>query len=254
MSQIIRSVGAGGAGNLDTLSGTAGGIITPSLINNIILSSGSNINTTGNPATHTITFDLANSPTVSGTVTALTLRTSAPTAYTTITGTALTATGTDANVSFGITTKGTGNFNITTNDGGGIIFDGITTGYLSSQWRTTQHAVQTTDASFTNILVIPLTNSLMVSVKMLINGFQSDYSDTVAGEILITAFRAAAGDITLVGNPVINVNFSNPLDTSDIDYDIDVASQSLWIQVVGVVGQTWNWAGTATYMYTISNA
>jgi len=195
------------------------------------------------------------------TVTGLTLRTSPATAYTSIAGTTITASGTDANVPFTITTKGTSAINLTTHipvnsavPTGGIVYRGVAAGWSNSEWRTEQHTIQTLGDVPTAILSIPLVNSLMVSVKILINGFRDDFSNCVGGEILATAYRNnAGGNITLVGAPIINVNYANAVDTSDIDADVDVPSQSLRLRVIGTAGDNWNWVATATYMYTISN-
>ena len=199
------------------------------------------------------------SPTFSGTATALTLATSTAATNLSINANTISAAGSDANVAIGLTAKAAGNINITTAgtayNNGLIVLRAIPTGgWSNTEWRTGQAAVQTTNATPTAILTIPLVNSLMVSVKILINGFQSDYSDCVGGEILVTAYRAAAGDIKLVGAPIINVNYTDTVDTSDIDASIDVPSQSLLLKVVGVAAQNWNWVATYTYMYTISNA
>jgi hypothetical protein len=206
-------------------------------------------------------------PTVT-TLTATTLRTGDPAAAATcvtLAGTTLTATGTDANVGVTVTTKGTSAINLTTHIPansdvpiGGIIYRGIATGWSNSEWRTEQHSMQTSaiiGATPTPILAIPLAASLMVSVKIIINGFRDDFSNCVGGEILATAFRNnAGGNITLVGAPIINVNYANAVDTSDIDADVDVGSQSLRLRVIGTAGDAWNWVATATYMYTVSNA
>lgn len=195
----------------------------------------------------------------SGTLTSTTLRTGATTSYLSATGETISAAGSLSDVNINLNTKGIGNVNITTAStgysNGQMVFRGIPTGgWSSSEWRTGQCVVQTTNATPTAILTIPLVNSLMVSVKIIINGFQDDYTDCVGGEILVTAYRAATGDIKLVGAPIINVNYTDTVDTSDIDASIDVGTQSLLLKVVGVASQNWNWVATYTYMYTISNA
>lgn len=181
-------------------------------------------------------------PTVT-TIYATTFDTNVAAAGVTLAGTTLSCDGTDANINLNFSTKGTGAF----------IYDGINTGWAQSEWRMAQVSVQTNNATPTNILAIPLVNSLMVSVKMLINGFQDDYTDCLGGEIMVTAYRSAAGNITLVGAPIINVNYTDTVNTSDIDANVDVGTQSLQLQVIGVAAENWNWVGTYQYMYTISN-
>ena len=197
-------------------------------------------------------------PTVT-TMNATTFDTNVTAAGVTLAGTTLAADGTDANISMNFTTKAAGNLNITTAgtayNNGQIVFRGIPTGgWSSSEWRTGQCVQQTTDATPTAILTIPLVNSLMVSVKILINGFKSDYSNCLGGEILATAYRGSAGNITLVGAPIINVNYASTTDTTDIDALVSVGTQSLIFNVIGVAAQNFNWVATYTYMYTISNA
>jgi len=186
------------------------------------------------------------------TVSGLTVRTSDTAHYTNITDVSLTTAGTDVNIPFGITTKGSGALTIDT-AGGGISFRDVTAGFLVTRWHTNQATVQTADATPTAIVTIPLVNSLMVSVKAIINGFESTYGDCVGGEIMVTAYRAAAGNIILVGAPIINVNYTDLVGTSDIDAVIDVGTQSLKLNVIGVAAQNWNWVTTYSYMYTIDN-
>ena len=93
----------------------------------------------------------------------------------------------------------------------------------------------------------------MVTIKGFINGFQSDFTDCVGGEITVTAYRPAGGNVTLVGAPIINVNYTDVVDTSDIDADVDIGTQSVRLLVIGVAAQNWNWVTTYNYMYTIDN-
>jgi hypothetical protein len=172
--------------------------------------------------------------------------------YLSMQGVLTTATGTDVNIPISFLTKGTGTFNIDT-PSGGISFRGLTVGFLATRWHTIQSAVQTAGAAPTIILTIPLANSLMVSVKALVNGFQDDYTDCLGGEIMVTAYRPAAGNIALVGAPIINVNYTDLVNTSDIDAVINVGTQSLDIQVIGVAAENWNWVATTNYMYTVNH-
>lgn len=198
------------------------------------------------------------------TVTGTTLQTGFPASAAscvTLNGTTLLATGTDANVGISLTPKGTGSINLTTSipsgsvvPVSGIVYRGIVAGgWSSSEWHTEQHTLQTVGATPTAIVSIPLAQiHLMVSVKILMNGFQDDWTDCVGGEILCTAYRAA-GNIVLVGAPIINVNYTDTIDTSDIDATIDVGTNTLNFLCIGAAAQNWNWVATVTYMYTISN-
>jgi hypothetical protein len=254
MSQIIvtASQGGGGGGALNTLTPSVGGVVSPTLGGTIKLLSGSNITTTGTPGLNKIVFDLISSPTVTGTVTAHTFDTSTVATNLSITGSTITAGGTNPNVDIDLQTQGTGNFNITTATGGEIVYRGVTAGFTDTQWRTTQATLQTVGAVATNILVVPLANNIMATIKAYVNGFKDDYTNALGGEICITAYRGA-GNITIAGAPFINVNYASTTDTTDIDGNVDVGTQSIQIQVIGVAAQTFNWVATANIMFTISN-
>ena len=253
MSQIIVTASQGGGGGaLNTLTPSLGGVVSPTAGGTINLLSGSHITTTGMPGANKITFDLISSPTVAGTMTALTLSTSTAATKLTFNANTIQAAGSNANVDVNLATKGTGNFNITTQTGGQIIYRGLTAGFANTQWRTVQAAIQTVGAVATNILTIPLANNIMATVKVYVNGFKSDYTNSLGGEICITAYRGA-GNITIAGAPFINVNYASTTDTTDVDGNVDIATQSIQIQVIGVAAQTFNWVATANIMYIISD-
>ncbi len=241
MSQIISLATSGGGGTITSVLGTANEIDADTLGTVVTLSIPS-------------PFIAPGSIQATTTVTGVSLITSLATKHLTITDNTITAGGSDATVDISLTTKSTGNLNITTATGGAIIFRGLTSGFTSTEELTKQASVQTTNATTTNIVSIVVNDSEMVSIMALINGFQSDFTDCVGGSIMMTAFRPAGGNITLVGAPIINVNYTDLIDTSDISASINVGTQSAQLQVIGVAAQTWNWVTTYRYMYTISNA
>lgn len=249
MSQVGQYLFIGGAGPVDVINGNAG-VATPAAgVINIV--GGSNVLTTG--AGNTLTIDVINSPTVTGTLTALTLATSTATNNLQINGNTITAAGSNADVNIALVAKGAGTINMTT-PSGGLVFRGIAAGFVSTEWHTLQATAQTFNAVPTVIasIVVPLRH--MVSITAVINGFQSDFTDCVGGTITVTAYRTVAGNVTLVGAPIINVNYTDIIDTSDIDAAIDVGTQTIRLLVVGVAAQTWNWVTTYSYMFTIDNA
>lgn len=95
----FQAAAAGGITTLAGDSGTATG-------STVTIAGGSNLTSSATSAT--LTLDLDNSPTVSGTMTALTLATSAAAAYTSITGATISALGSDTNINITLTPKGTG--------------------------------------------------------------------------------------------------------------------------------------------------
>jgi hypothetical protein len=176
----------------------------------------------------------------SGTITADTFKTSEVTNNLTIHASSLTAGGTDANVDITLTTKGTG----------GLYYDGISSGYSSSYWVTRQFGVQTTDATSTAIVSIAVGQGQMVTIKAYINGFRSTFTDALGGEVLMTAYRPTGGNVTQIGEEIINENSTT---TATLEASVDVGTQTVNIYVKGVAAQTWNWVTTFNYMFTLTN-
>jgi len=93
-----------------------------------------------------ITVSAGDISAATGTVKGVTLATNPTTAHTEITGVALSTVGTDANISFGITTKGaTGE--LTMDSLGGQSFRGVAAGFVITRWHTKQAAIQTVNAT-----------------------------------------------------------------------------------------------------------
>jgi hypothetical protein len=105
MSQITSYAAGAAAGTVLTLTGDAGGAISPDGAGNITLAGGTNIGTTG--AGNTITVNLDGTITLTR-VNATTFDTNVAAAGVTLVGTTLQADGTDADIDINITPKGTG--------------------------------------------------------------------------------------------------------------------------------------------------
>ena len=147
-----------------------------------------------------------------------------------------------ANVDVSITTQGSGAF----------VIDCLPAdATLLSQWRTAQAYVQTTDATVTTIVSIPLAQKQMITVQATINGFKSTYDHAAAGTISSSAFRPNGGNITVVGQHQINFA-SDPTATATVTIvdAVNVGTQSLELHVTGAAGETWNWVVTYSYSYT----
>jgi len=104
MSQITN-FGTRGACSIITVTGDVGGAVSPDGVGNLNVLGGSNITTTG--TLNTITIDLDSTITLTG-VNATTFDTNVAAAGVTLSGTTLSADGTDANIDINITAKGTG--------------------------------------------------------------------------------------------------------------------------------------------------
>jgi len=133
----------------------------------------------------------------------------------------------------------------------GFILDGIAAGYASSEWYTKQASVQTGNDTATAIITLAVGDSEMISVKAYINGFRSTFADACGAEVFVTVYRSNGGDVALVGVPVINTTTTS---TCDVTAEAHVGSQSVIISVIGVAAQTFNWVGSYSYMYTLSDS
>ena len=246
MSQI-QSYGAGG-GTISTLTGDAGGAISP-VLGNIILAGGSNIGTIG--AGNTITINLDNTISVTGNITSTAgniygndITTNGdPNNTLTMQDNYIYADGLLADVDIGLTTKGNG----------AVVIDCITGGGLLSQWRTTQANVQTLNAVQTLLAYITLPEKTMVTVQATINGYKSTYDHCIGGTLYFSAYRPAAGNVTLIGMVQSNPSKSNGASaTVDFNGAVDIGTQTVQLLVTGAAAETWNWVVTYSYMFTLN--
>ena len=151
------------------------------------------------------------------------------------------AAGTDVNVDVSVTTKGNGDF----------VLDCLFGSPLAAQWRTGQDWIQTLDGVRTILLTIPLAVEQMVTVKSTINAFKSTYDHALGGDIMISAYRPTAGNVTEIGNKVVSSYVDGGATPGVVvDADVDIPTQSVNIYVTGAIGETWNWVTTTSYMYT----
>lgn len=240
MSQVGVFISGGGGGIVNSVTGTANQITAAPTTGNVILSI---------PAT----FIAPGSIQATTTSSAVTFNTTTATNNLSISNSTITSGGSNANVGLSFVAQGAGNYMFTTATGGEMIYRGLTAGFTTSTWHQAQNSVQTANATPTVITSIVVPDSHMVTIKAFVNGFQSDFTDCVGGEITVTAYRPAGGNVTLVGAPIINVNYTDVVDTSDVDATVDVGTQTVRILVVGVAAQTWNWVDTYFYMFTQDN-
>lgn len=221
---------AGGAG-IETLVGddsnTASG-------DTVLIVGGKNINTSGDDAAN-MTINLDDNITVTS------VKTDVAAANLTLSGNTITSDGTDTDVDINLVAKGLG----------GLTFDGIATGWSDSQWNIRQRQVQTTDATETVLVSIALTEGEMLTVTSTINGFQNDFTDALGGTCVITAYRPTGGNVTQIGEELLNINCTS---TATLTAGVDTGTQTLRISVIGVAAETWNWVSCHQYMFTKTNA
>lgn len=135
---------------------------------------------------------------------------------------------------------------------GTMQYDGIAAGYASSQAQWRQAGVQTTDATPTDLISIALAEGEMVILEARIGSVQSDFSDGFGSFVYAAARRAAGGNVTLVGTPIINILESDA--ATDVSVIADTVGQNIKIQVTGIAAQTWNWVSTHRYHKVLTNA
>ena len=232
---------------------TPKGTGTVSSSNGLVATSGNISATSGNIIATAGSVSASTTVTAGTTSYATTFDTKVAAAKLQISGTTIASTGNDADVDIAITTKGAGEIQFTTIEGGELSFRGIEVGFLATRWRTAQRSIQTTDMTITPIITIALPNSIMVSIKAYVNGFQNDYQEALGAEVFLTAYRSSASDIIIAGAPIINVNYSNLIDTSDVYAGIDTGTNTVYVSVQGTP-DPWNWVTTFNYMYTVNNS
>ena len=231
---------------------TPKGTGTVSSSNGLVATSGNISATSGNIIATAGSVSASTTVTAGTTSYATTFDTNIAAAKLQISGTTISSAGTDTDVDIAMTTKGAGEIQFTTIEGGELSFRGIEVGFLATRWRTAQRSIQTTDETITPIITIPLANSIMVSIKAYVNGFQDDYKEALGAEVFLTAYRSSTSDIIIAGAPIINVNYSNLIDTSDVYAGIDTVANTVYVSVQGTP-DPWNWVTSFNYMYTVNN-
>lgn len=129
-------------------------------------------------------------------------------------------------------------------------FEGITSGFNGSSSYTTQAGLQTTDNTTHTLASVVVNSNETITLSGTITAAQSDHSNAVGGNFNITA-RRSSGNITLIGNPIINVNSSS---TATFTADVDTATQSVRVLVSGVASTTYNWVSTLQYQKVLTEA
>lgn len=242
MSQIgTFAVGGSPGGPVSSFTTDIGGPVIPVLGVVDVTGAANQLQTTG--AGNVLTIGIVTNPIIAGTVTALGFQTSNATTSVTILNNGIFAGGSNAIVDVSISPKG----------GGALSLFGISAGYNGSSWRTEQRGVQTTDATVTPIISLPLPDSEMITIKAYVNGFRNTFTDCIGAEVLITAYRPPAGNVTLAGDPIVTIITPN-LSTLSVTATVDVGTQAVRVNVVGIVAETFNWVTSYQYFYTITNA
>ncbi len=107
-----------------------------------------------------------------------------------------------------------------------------------------QATVNTTNATVTSIVAITLNQLESITLKGTITGAQSDHTNAVGGDFLITARRASGGNVTLIGSILTNVNSSS---AATFTVDVDTGTQTVRVRVTGVAATTYYWSCAFQY-------
>lgn len=110
--------------------------------------------------------------------------------------------------------------------------------------------VQTTNATQTVLASVVVNASETITLTGTITGAQSDHSNAIGGNYTIVATRTAAGNVTLTGSVITNVESSS---TATFTCGVDTVTQTVRILVTGVAATTYNWVANYTYQKVLSN-
>jgi hypothetical protein len=131
--------------------------------------------------------------------------------------------------------------NITSSGGTITVTNGAGTINLEAISAGTTATVQTTDDTQTTLATISVSASSCVTVKGSLSAAQSDFSNGVGGDYIITARRTGAGSATIVGVATNNVQSSS---AATFTCDVDAGTNSIRVRVTGVAATTYNWKTT----------
>jgi hypothetical protein len=110
--------------------------------------------------------------------------------------------------------------------------------------------VQTTNATPTVLVSILLNEAETITLNGSITAAQSNHSNAVGGTFCITARRATAGNVTLIGSVVTNVQSSS---AATFTCAVDTGTQTVRVLVTGVAATTYNWAANYNYQLVLTN-
>lgn len=106
----------------------------------------------------------------------------------------------------------------------------------AEQWGKT---VQTTDATTTDIMSIPVAQNEAIVVNVKVIAAISDYSAAIGGTVIHT-FRRATGNVTAVGGET-DTTSEDSAGTPTVNCVADTTNQTVDVRVTGVAAETWNW-------------
>ena len=122
--------------------------------------------------------------------------------------------------------------------------------YTGSDVYSLQNGIHTTDATVTTLASVVLNQLESITMWGTVTGAQSDHTNAVGGTFNITAYRPNAGNVTLAGFVNVNVNSSS---AATFTANVDTGTQTVRIQVTGVVAVVYNWVCSYSYQKVLLN-
>jgi hypothetical protein len=152
-----------------------------------------------------------------------------------------------------VTTTGGGGVNKIncTGSSGTFVINQLYKYYSGSSEFKGMASVHTTDATVTVLVSVAVNELESVTLTGNITGAQSNHTNAIGGDFLITARRASGGNVTLVGSPVTNVNSSS---AATFAGTVDTGTQTVRITITGVAATVYNWVSTYEYQKVLTNA
>lgn len=126
-------------------------------------------------------------------------------------------------------------------------------GFTGSQREYRQVSVQTFDATPTILFELAIAEEEMVTIKGFINGFNASFTECIGGDVLATFYRPTGGNLTVVGSPVININYTSA-GVPNFTIAANIGTQSINLNAVGEAAKTYNWTATLKYSKLLTNA
>jgi len=131
-------------------------------------------------------------------------------------------------------------------------FTPVASGYTGSQIEFAQSAIQTTDATTTDLITIDLAEGEMVSLEARINAFRSDYTESLIARIFTGARRQTTGNVSII-NSNLDI-FEDSAGAPIVAVIADIVNQELTITFTGEVGKTYNVVASYNYHKTLTDS